>query len=149
FVVVLLLLGGLLGLGLLALLVFLAPLEFPALLGARPARVEVSDQSFVPGAAGEVLVVQPGPVRGRGWQVLLVCEHQGVFQEGEDVPTETRLLHQEELLRHEELVIKSGMPAYTARRPLHIPEEAPPCRTEDGVIRWKILVSGHGGGWRP
>jgi len=68
---------------------------------------------------------------------------------GEAVPTETRLLHQEELLRHEELVIESGLPAYTARRALHIPEGAPPCRTEDGVIRWKILVSGHCGGWRP
>src|SRR5262249_62201322 len=72
-VVVLLSLGGLLGLGLLALLAFLAPFEFPALLGARPARVEVSGRSFVPGATGEVLVVQPGPAplwgRGRpGWR---------------------------------------------------------------------------------
>src|SRR5262249_24985470 len=107
------------------------------------------DQSFVPGAAGEVLVVQPGPMRARAWQVLLVCEHQGVFRERGDAPTETRPLHQEELLRHEELVIEPGMPAYTARGPLHIPEEAPPCRTEGGVIRWKILVRGHCGGWRP
>jgi hypothetical protein len=150
FVVVLLVVGGLLGLALLALLVFMAPFEFPGILGARPARVEVSHQSFVPGATGEVLVVQPGPVRLRAWQVLLVCEHQGVFQAGEDAPTETRLLHQEELLRQEELVIEPGMPPFTFRRPLHIPEAAPPSwQTEHGRIRWQILVKGHCGGWRP
>jgi hypothetical protein len=149
FVVALLVPGGLLGLGLLALLAFVAPFEFPAILGARPARVEVSDRWFVPGATGEVLVVQPGPVRLRAWRVQLVCEHQGVFQGGEDAPTETRLRHREELLRQEELVIEAGAPAYTARRSLHVPEEAPPsCRTGDGVIRWKILVKGRCG-WRP
>jgi hypothetical protein len=149
-VVVLLILGGLLGLALLALLVFMAPFEFPAILGAKPPRVEVSDQSFEPGATGEVLVIQPGPLRLRTWQVLLVCEHQGVFQTGEDAPTETRLCHQEELLRQEELVIEPDMPAYTVRRPLHIPEEATPsCQTEDARISWKILVKGHCGGWRP
>ena len=149
FVIVLLVLGGLLGLGLLALLAFLAPLEFPAILGARPARVEVSDQSFAPGAVGEVFVVQPGPVRLRAWQVLLVCEHQGVFQDREDAPTETRLRHQEELLPQRELVIEPGMPEFTARRSFHIPEEAPPCRTKDGTIRWKILIKGRSADWRP
>jgi hypothetical protein len=148
--VALLILGGLLGLGLLALLVYMAPFEFPAILGVRPARVEVSHPSLVPGATGEVLVVQQGPVRLRTWRVLLVCEHRGVFQAGEDAPTETRVRHQEELLRQEELVIESGMPAYNARRPLHIPEEAPPsCQIEDGTILWKILVKGRCGGWRP
>ena len=149
FVIVLVILGGLLGLGLLCLLVILATVEFPAILGARPARVEVSDQSFAPGAVGEVFVVQPGPVRLRAWQVLLVCEHQGVFQKGENAPTETRLLHQEELLPQRELVIEPGMPAHTARSSLHIPEEAPPCRTKDDVIRWKILVKGRAADWRP
>jgi len=149
FVIVLLILGGLLGLGMLVLLAFLIPFEFPAILGAKPARVEVSDQPFLPGAVGEVFIVQPGPVRLRAWQVLLVCEHQGVFQEREDAPTETRLLHQEELLPQRELVIEPGMPAHTARRSLHIPEEAPPCRTKDGVIRWKILVNGRTADWRP
>jgi hypothetical protein len=42
------------------------------------------------------------------------------------------------------------MPAYNARRPLHIPEEAlPSCQMEGGTILWKILVKGHCGGWRP
>jgi hypothetical protein len=148
-VIVLLILGGLLGLGLLALLVFMALFEFPALLGARPARIEVSDASFVPGAAGEMLVVQPGPARLWEWHVLLLCEHQGVFQEGEDAPAEIRLVHEEELLRQEELVIEPGMLDYAARRPLRIPQEAPPSRTGDDVIRWKILVKGHCGDWRP
>jgi hypothetical protein len=148
-VVVLLILGGLLGLGLLALLVFIALLEVPALVGARPARIEVSDSSFAPGEAGEVLVVQPGPARLREWQVLLLCEHQAVFQEGEDAPAEIRLVHQEELLRQEELVIEPGVPDYTARRSLRIPREALPCRAGDDVIRWKILVRGHCGDWRP
>ena len=148
-VIVLLILGGLLGLVLVALLAFLVPLEFPAILGARPTRVEVSAQPFAPGAVGEVFVLQPGPVRLRAWQVLLICEHQGVFQETEDAPTETRLLHQEELLPQRELVIEPGMPAHTARRSLHIPEEAPPSRTKDGVIRWKILVNGRAADWRP
>jgi hypothetical protein len=149
FVIVLLILGGLLGLGLLALLAFLVPLEFPTILGAKPARVEVSAQPFAPGSVGEVFVLQPGPVRLRAWQVLLICEHQGVFQEREDAPTETRLLHQEELLPQRELVIEPGMPAHTARRSLHIPEEVPPCRTKDGVIRWKILIKGRSADWRP
>jgi hypothetical protein len=150
FVVALLVPGGLLGLGLLALLAFMAPYEFPGALGARAARVEVSGESFVPGATGEVLVVQPGPARLRAWRVLLVCEHQGVFREGEDAPTETRLRHQEELMREEGLVLEPGMPPYTARRPLHIPEGAPPSgQAEGGTVRWKILVKGRRGGWRP
>jgi hypothetical protein len=149
FVIVLLILGGLLGLVLLCLLVILATVEFPAILGAKPARVEVSDQSFAPGAVGEVFVVQPGPVRLRAWQVLLVCEHQGVFQDREDAPIETRLLHQEELLPQRELVIEPGMPTFTARCSLHIPGEAPPCRTKDGMIRWKILIKGRSADWRP
>jgi hypothetical protein len=149
-VIVLLVLGGLVGLGLLALLAFMAPFEFPAILGASPARVEISGQSFVPGATGEVLVVQPGPVRAQLWQVLLVCEHQGVFQQREEAPTETHLRHQEELLRQEELIIEPDAPAFIARQPLHIPEEGlPSCQTENSAIRWKILVKGHSGGWRP
>jgi hypothetical protein len=148
--VAVLILGGLLGLGLLALLVYMAPFEFPAILGARPARVEVSHPSLVPGETGEVLVVQQGLVRLRRWHVLLVCEHRGVFQAGEDAPTETRVHYQEELLRREDLVIEPGMPAYNARRPLHIPEETPPAdQIEDGTILWKIVVQGHCGGWRP
>jgi hypothetical protein len=150
FVIALLILGGLLGLGLLALLVFLAASEFPAILGARPARVEISHPSLVPGETGEVLVVQPGPVRLRAWHVLLVCEHRGVFQEGEDAPTETRVRHQEVLVQQKELVIEPGLPAYGARRPLHLPEEAPPSgQSGNGTILWGIRVTGRCGGWRP
>jgi hypothetical protein len=41
------------------------------------------------------------------------------------------------------------MPEFTARLSLHIPSEAPPCRTKDGTIRWKILIKGRSADCRP
>jgi hypothetical protein len=142
FVVGWLILGGLAGVALTALLVFLALYEFPALKGVRPARIEVSDHPLRPDENYEILVTQPGPLRLRSWQLLLVCDETHPSPEGADTATETGTTHSEELDRQEDLVIDDWHP-YIVRRSFALPEAArPSAEAAEDRVAWKVLVKG-------
>jgi hypothetical protein len=149
FLIVWVILGGLMGVGLVALLAFVALYEFPALKGVRPAVVEVSDYPLHPGATCEILVTQPGPLRLLTWQLLLVCDETRPSPEGAETRTETRTTHDEVLVRQEELVIDDGQP-YTARRSFALPDTArPSCEAPEDRVAWKVVVRGRFGTLRP
>jgi hypothetical protein len=149
FLTVWVIVGGLLGVGLAALLVFVALYEFPALKGVRPARVEVSDFPLHPGTSYEIRVTQPGPLRLLTWQVLLACEETTPAPEGSDARTEAKTTHNEELIRQENLVIDDAWP-FTARRSFTLPDTArPSSEAEENRVAWKVVVKGRFGTWRP
>jgi hypothetical protein len=149
FLIVWVILGGLAGAGMAALLVFVALYEFPALKGVRPTVVEVSDYPLHPGASYEILVTQPGPLRLLTWQLLLVCDETRSYPGEVDRPTEFRTVHHEELIRQEGLVIDDSEP-YTARRSFRLPDAAPSSsEVERHRVTWQVVVQGHFTDWRP
>jgi hypothetical protein len=149
FLTVWVIVGGLLGASLAALLVFVSLHEFPSLKGVRPARAEVSDSPLHPGDSYEILVAQPGPLRLLTWQVLLVCDETWPAPEGAETPTEAKTTHNEELIRQENLVIDDAEP-YTARRSFTLPDTArPSSEAAENRVAWKVVVKGRFGTWRP
>jgi hypothetical protein len=122
--------------------------EFPGLRGLRPPEVKLSAHPLRPGGNYEMTLKQLGPLHLRTLQVLLLCEQQVPYPDGEG-GTNTRVVtvYLAELIREEDLRIDEDRP-YTSRCPFQLPEEArPSLEVEPNQVRWKLGVKGRRPGW--
>jgi len=107
-----------------------------------PTVIEISDQPLHPGRKYELFLSQTGRLRMNALRVLLACDEVATYQQGTNTRTETRRVHEAELLRRDDFSIQHGIP-YEAHFSLHVPGEAMHSfKSNHNRIEWKLLVQG-------
>jgi hypothetical protein len=104
--------------------------------------VEVSALPLYCGETCDLLVTVPGPARLTRLRVAVVCEEEASYTEGTTTRKETRRVHDQELARHEGLVIERGE-RFSVRGSFHIPHGAMHSfAAGHNQVRWVVRVEG-------
>ena len=107
-----------------------------------PTCVEISHHPLRPNSECEIFVSQAGRFSLPSLTVILVCEEEATYSQGTDIRTETRVVHEQEILRHEDIRIEAGTP-FEAQAELSIPSGAMHSfQSGHNAVRWKLSVHG-------
>lgn len=120
---------------------FLTELSVHARCG--PTCVEISEHPLHPNKEYEIFVSQAGRLTIPILNVSLVCEEEATYSQGTDIRTETRVVHEQSILREEAIRIEDGAP-FEARGSLQVPERAMHSfQSGHNAVRWKLVVRGN------
>jgi hypothetical protein len=120
---------------------FLTELNVHARYG--PTCLEISDHPLRPNTECDIFVSQAGRFTIPTLTVALVCEEEATYSQGTDIRTETRVVHEQELLREEAIRIEDGTP-FEARGRLRVPVRAMHSfQSGHNAVRWKLVVRGN------
>lgn len=107
-----------------------------------PTCVEISSHPLRPNTECEIFVSQAGRFSLPSLTVALICEEEATYSQGTDIRTETRVVHEQEILRQEDIRIEAGTP-FEAQGELSIPCGAMHSfQSGHNAVRWKLSVRG-------
>jgi len=110
--------------------------------GIGPTLIEISDHPLVPGKRYQIFISQSGGLRLKSFSMRLICEEETTYRQGTDIRVHRSLVHDQELVHHDDLEIRRGTP-FEVQCELHMPERAMHSfRSNHNEIRWKLLVEG-------
>jgi len=111
-------------------------------MGIGPTNVEVSDHPLRLGENYQIFLSQAGRLKVQSLEVILLCEEQATYRHGTDVRTETHPVYRQQLIRHEQFQIESGLP-FEQELDLPIPSNAMHSfQGSHNAIHWKLVVRG-------
>ncbi|HUT14008.1 MAG TPA: hypothetical protein VMY42_26205 [Thermoguttaceae bacterium] len=121
--------------------------QFLVATGVGPTTLEISDHPLHPGEQCRLLVCQSGRLDVNSLTVLLVCEEEATYRQGTNTRTETREVHRQTVLRHEDFEVRRGLP-FEAECALSVPPGAMHSfKSDHNEIGWTLLVQGDVAGW--
>lgn len=118
-----------------------------ALTGVGPPALEVSRFPFVVGENYDFHLSQPGRVRLKLLDVILVCQEEATFNDGTDVRTEKKTVYEQRLLRKRGVNVKPAEP-FIADFEMTLPRFAMHSfKSANNRVLWKIVIRGMASGW--
>lgn len=118
-----------------------------ALTAIGPPQLEVSRFPFVAGEQYQFHLTQPGRMRLKLVDVLLVCQEEATFNEGTDVRTEKKIVYESRLLRKRGVDAKPSEP-FVSEFEMTIPPAAMHSfKSSNNRITWKIVIRSVASGW--
>ena len=118
-----------------------------ALTGVGPPALEVSRFPFVVGEDYHFHLSQPGRVRLKLLDVVLVCQEEATFNDGTDVRTERKTVYEQRLLRKRGVNVRPAEP-FIADFDMTLPKLAMHSfKSDNNRVLWKIVIRGMASGW--
>ena len=109
--------------------------------------LEISDYPLQPGESYQLHLSQPGKIRLRLLEVVLVCEEEATYNQGTDIRTESLDIFEQRLFRKRGIELKPFEPLEETIE-LELPREAMHSfKSNNNRIQWKIVVRGTANGW--
>jgi hypothetical protein len=136
------------GLGWLALAAIATVEEWPGLRGLRPPTLELSEHPLAHGDSVELTMSLPGPAHFRSFRLVLRCEVRTAMRDAAgEAYTKIESVHEDELLREENLRVGPETP-FTTRCQLCLPPDALPSTAgEPARVCWRVEAAGRRAGW--
>lgn len=112
-------------------------------LGIGPTVLEIGTHPLHPGQSCQLYFAQMGRLRLNSLRVMLVCEEVAKFRQGTDTRTETRRVHETELLHQEEFEISPDFPCEVSKTFVVPANAMHSFQATNNEVQWKILVVGN------
>lgn len=117
------------------------------LIGFGPARLEISDWPVRPGLKYRLILFQPGRLRLKLLEVVLICQEEATFSQGTSIQTERKTVFEQRLLRQRGVELKATRP-FECELELLLPDNAMHSfSSANNRVLWKIIVQGSARGW--
>ena len=117
------------------------------LAGFGPARLEISDWPVRPGGKYRLILFQPGRLRLKLLEVVLLCQEEVTFSQGTSIQTERKTVFEQRLLRQRGVEVGADRP-FECELELQLPENAMHSfSSANNRVLWKIIVQGSARGW--
>lgn len=121
--------------------------QFFLLAGFGPTRLEISDWPVYPGRKYRLSLFQPGRLRLKLLEVVLVCQEEATFSQGTTIRTEQKTVFEQRVFRSRGVEIGSGRP-FEADLEMQLPAQAMHSfSSANNRVQWKIIVRGSARGW--
>jgi hypothetical protein len=117
------------------------------LAGFGPARLEISGWPVRPGGKYRLILFQPGRLRLKLLEVVLLCQEEATFSQGTSIQTERKTVFEQRLLRQRGVEVGANRP-FECELELHLPDNAMHSfSSANNRVLWKIIVQGSARGW--
>ncbi len=117
------------------------------LAGFGPARLEISDWPVQPGRKYKMVLFQPGRLRLKLLEVVLLCQEEATFSQGTSIQTERKTVYEQRLLRQRGVEVGADHP-FECELDFQLPDNAMHSfSSANNRVLWKIIVQGSARGW--
>jgi hypothetical protein len=94
-----------------------------------------------------LILFQPGRLRLKLLEVVLICQEEATFSQGTSIQTERKTVFEQRLLRQRGVELKANRP-FECELELLLPDNAMHSfSSANNRVLWKIIVQGSARGW--
>ena len=121
--------------------------QFFMLAGFGPTRLEISELPVQPGRKLRLFLFQPGRLRLKLLELVLLCQEEATFSQGTNIRTEQRTVYEQRLVRLRGVLVAANQPFQTGIEFVLPDNVMHSFSSANNRVLWKIVVRGSARGW--